>query len=482
MSLNVEATPQDATERSTPPSSIAVAVLGAPAPQAGAESGTAIGAVVSGATATGAAAPGTAPRGSPAGRLRLVPASGAAAEGEPSSPVPAARRPVEKSVPGVKYLRTLQTPGQDHVTYGGRIPYEGCNVWVTHGTVPPSTHLQMLIKHDQAIALAKHGTDPRLGSMPVNVVIEQYLNDRADKKSIDSDRSRLRLLAHQIGHMPVCEVRPATLIRVYDTLCGDKDALGNKRREHSTDNRYRAAAKAFFSWCHRRGLIESNPAKVLAMKPENPNRTRILNADEVADFDAGLQDSPVKVQLFCKFLLFTGGRSGEALHALHEDIDIRAATWVIPNSKSGRPRIVPLSDLALGVVRELQAIRVNPYLFPSRNGRSHMSRPGKRYAELLARAGIEGLRMHDLRRTFATWAVQADERDSTIHDVSRVLGHSSVKVTERYVATSPRCSRQVVVGAASMYQSSLAAAQARPSDPAGSLPASSSLTSSMEQA
>lgn len=394
----------------------------------------------------------------------------------------AARRPVEKSVHGVKYLRTLQTPGQDHVTYGGRIPFEGSNVWVTHGTVPPSTHLQMLIKHDQAIALAKHGTDPRLGSMPVNVVIEQFLKDSADKKSIDDLRSRLGLLAREIGFMPICDVRPATLIRLYDALRDDKDELGNKLRNRATDNRYVSAGRSFFNWCHQRGLIDSNPAKVLAMKPENPHRTRILKADEVARFDASMQSSPLKVQLFWKFLLFTGGRSGEALHALHEDINVSAATWVIPNSKSGRPRIVPLSDLALGVVRELQAIRVNQYLFPSRNGRSHMSRPGQRYAELLARAGIEGLRMHDLRRTFATWAVQADERDSTIHDVSRVLGHSSVKVTERYVATSPRCSRQVVVGAASIYQSSLAAAQARPSDPAGSLPASLSLSPSMEQA
>lgn len=203
------------------------------------------------------------------------------------------------------------------------------------------------------------------------------------------------------------------------------------RLKPSTYNRVVDLLKAIFRTFFELELIDGNIAQGLQKLSERNQRTRILREDELARFFAALDAAPLMTRLLISLLILTGMRLGEALSARWAYVDLGNRVIRLPDSKSGRPRVIPLSDEACAICRQLQDIRKNEFLFPGR-GDGPMSRPSRQFKALLAEAGVEGLWIHDLRRTFAT-------RIATVlptHAVSAILGHSSVAVTERYLVTT----------------------------------------------
>ena len=111
-------------------------------------------------------------------------------------------------------------------------------------------------------------------------------------------------------------------------------------------------------------------------------------------------------------------------------------------TKSKRPRMVPLSDKAVAVlVAGTRDHRASPYVFIN-------SATGERYRTIqrafrtaCRRAGLEDLRFHDLRHTFASWAVQSGV---DLYPLSRILGHSTLQMTTRYAHLSTSHLHQVI--------------------------------------
>ena len=87
-------------------------------------------------------------------------------------------------------------------------------------------------------------------------------------------------------------------------------------------------------------------------------------------------------------------------------------------------------------MHQLSTLRTNDYLFPGKTVDGHMGRPGRQLKALFAKAGIPDFWGHDLRRTGASIACR---NGASVHDVSAILNHSNVAVTQRYVvAHNPR--------------------------------------------
>jgi integrase len=135
------------------------------------------------------------------------------------------------------------------------------------------------------------------------------------------------------------------------------------------------------------------------------------------------------------FLLSTGARCNEALSARWEHVDVANRVWRIPatNSKSKRMRSVPLNDAALDVLSEIE--NREGFLFVNPKTGTRRSTISKSWERIRTLAGLPHLRLHDLRHQFASMLVNGGR---SLYEVQQILGHSDMKVTERYAHLSKK--------------------------------------------
>lgn len=128
-------------------------------------------------------------------------------------------------------------------------------------------------------------------------------------------------------------------------------------------------------------------------------------------------------------LVLIGARKRELLDAKWEDFDVERRNWRIPMSKSGKARHVPLSTAVLDILKSLPRWDGCPYVVPN----PQTLRPFKSvfYSWNTARkeAGLDDVRMHDLRHSMASNLVNSGR---SIYEVSKILGHSQIKTSQRY--------------------------------------------------
>ncbi len=105
----------------------------------------------------------------------------------------------------------------------------------------------------------------------------------------------------------------------------------------------------------------------------------------------------------------------------------------ILHTKNGRTRVVVLNSLALELMKNIHADAEPgcPYVFPARTGDGHLIDIRKPLKRAMLRANLVDLRPHDLRRSFASLAVNAGV---DIYQIKDLLGHSSVAVTQKAYA------------------------------------------------
>jgi integrase len=164
-----------------------------------------------------------------------------------------------------------------------------------------------------------------------------------------------------------------------------------------------------------------------------PERRRVLTRDELPRFLAAVEASTPDLRDLVLLLLWTGQRVGNVVAMRWDQVDLLARAWVIPETKAGRTHAVALGEREVAILSRRQGDRRGPWVFPSRAGAKapHMSRMQSGWAGILKRAGIEDLTIHDLRRTHGSLLLAGGV---SIDHVSKVLDHSSVRVTERVYA------------------------------------------------
>ena len=181
------------------------------------------------------------------------------------------------------------------------------------------------------------------------------------------------------------------------------------------------------------GLIEKNPATGIRRNPR-PKLTRFLSREEIRRLHRELDRcAPPTARLsrrrqadIVRLLLATGCRRNEIVRLQWREVD--GAVLDLADGKTG-PRKVFLNAQARAIV-ERQPRTESPYVFPSA---SNPARPANEnlplWYEARKRAGLEDVRLHDLRHTFASHAVM---QGVPLPVVARLLGHRNVRMTLRY--------------------------------------------------
>ena len=285
----------------------------------------------------------------------------------------------------------------------------------------------------QKLTMIAMGEDPfdkkkELKDVPTvrQFVDESYLpHAKSYKRSWGTDFSLLKNhILPALGHLHLDEVKRRHLV----------DLFSQHRQTHKpgSTNRIIILSRYIFNCAIRWEVpgIDKNPTEGIDLFAENNKRERYLSSEEAKRlFDALEQSTSVHLKYIVTMLLLTGARKNEVIHAKWKDFDLEQRIWSIEFNKSGKIRYVPLSDGVLQLLEIIPKEKNNPYLFPN-------PKTGKPYVQIFPswntarkRAGLEDVRIHDLRHSFASFLIN---NGRSLYEVQKLLGHTQVKTTQRY--------------------------------------------------
>jgi integrase len=229
-------------------------------------------------------------------------------------------------------------------------------------------------------------------------------------------------------------------IKVQDVGFGDIDALHRKITKAGhlhRANRTIAVVSKMFALAVRWAMRPDNPCKHVERNQET-KRKRYLSADELVRLTTALASHPDKQTAnTIRLLLLTGARRGEVLAAKWADVDLGTGTWLKPGAttKQKTDHAVPLSAPVrqlLSEIRDEQASKRRPlgeFVFPSIGGSGHVVELKRAWRNICKSANITGLRVHDLRHSFAS---QLASGGASLPLIGALLGHSNAATTHRY--------------------------------------------------
>jgi integrase len=242
--------------------------------------------------------------------------------------------------------------------------------------------------------------------------------------------------ASEYGYLLQLHIEPhfGRHTKVADVRFEDVDALHRRITKSGSPyaaNRTIALLSKMFALAIKWRMRETNPVKGIERNKEY-HRRRYLSGDELvrltkalaAHRDKGAADA-------IRLLLLTGARRGEVLGMCWEDVE--DGTWSKPPSstKQKEHHEIPLSAPALQLlsdIRKRQRPRT-PFVFPSHRTSGHRVELKKDWAQIIKAAGIEGLRIHDLRHSYASQLVSGG---ASLPLIGALLGHSNPLTTSRY--------------------------------------------------
>lgn len=175
---------------------------------------------------------------------------------------------------------------------------------------------------------------------------------------------------------------------------------------------------------------EINPVRNVPRRRFNNARERFLTTADASRLFKALEASEnTQLKSIVGLLLLTGARKTELLTAQWQHIDLESRAWFIPTTKTGKPRHVPLSQLAIDIIERLPTFKDCPWLVPNPTTLKPYVILKRAWETAREEAGLPGLRIHDLRHSAASFMINAG---IDLFAVGRVLGHSDHKSTMRY--------------------------------------------------
>ncbi len=113
-----------------------------------------------------------------------------------------------------------------------------------------------------------------------------------------------------------------------------------------------------------------------------------------------------------------------------EQINLPRKEWRIPETKNGTPQTITLPKEALKMLKKRRnRLQNHYYVFPGNGNKGHLIDPKRGWQRILAHAGIQDLRIHDLRRTLGSWQAKTG---ASLAIIGKSLNHKSPMTTAIY--------------------------------------------------
>ena len=283
------------------------------------------------------------------------------------------------------------------------------------------------------LARAVLGENPQLRrqelrSIPslAEFVAEKYLPFiKTYKRSWGTDETVLRIhVLPSLGKMALDEITAEHIIALIARMRSDGYAVG-------TSNRVVMILRYMYNLAAKWKVpgVAANPTRGIELGQE-AQRNRFLTREEAQRLvDAITVDENRTAANAILLLMLTGARRNEITQAKWEHVLWTERKLLVPLSKSGKPRWIALSTSAMSLLDSIPKPAGCHYIFPSPiTGRPCPSLwfPWRR---IRARAGLQDVRLHDLRHSFASFLVN---EGVSLYVVQALLGHANARTTQRY--------------------------------------------------
>jgi integrase len=278
---------------------------------------------------------------------------------------------------------------------------------------------------------AAHGRDPRAKHKKAEAeivadLVSQFMDEEVEGKLKPRTAEAYRqlfdgIVLPAIGKKRVADVTRQDIVKIHHA----------RRSTPIRANNALAAATTLFNFAERAGLRPegSNPCRHVDKYPQR-QRERFLSANELARLGEALATpagSPPYVAAI-KLLVFTGARLSEILGLRWEWIDLDRGEARLPDSKTGA-KTIHLPPPALAVLAELPLIEGNPHVIVGKKEGAALANLQKPWRAIRKEAGLDDVRLHDLRHAFASVAAASG---MGLPIIGKMLGHSSAATTDRY--------------------------------------------------
>lgn len=269
-------------------------------------------------------------------------------------------------------------------------------------------------------------------------VLSEVLLNLLDLTGTDKSSSTLRSyrlaiknFVELIGEIPVENITPE-----HTNLFKAKRQLHVAASSVNVDLR---SLKAIFSVLEQWERIPKNPFRKVKLVREPEKEMRYLTEAEFKSVTENISNRTLFTIVHCAY--YTGARIGEILNLTWDCIHFEDSYLTIRNhkdftTKSKRIRDVSLHpELKILLQQHYERTNSSEYVFTNKSGRRYRGDTiSKMFKKVCRKAGLdESVHFHGLRHTCASRLVQ---KGAPIYAVSKILGHSSVKVTERYAHLS----------------------------------------------
>ena len=315
---------------------------------------------------------------------------------------------------------------------------EGKSVRVTvgrHGVISADEARRRAVRIVNRI---KAGEEPVAEPLPARLaggptvadLVARYMEEHVAVRCKDSTAEGMRKLVDKhilptFGKLPLLAVERERVVVFHARLNGVPYAAN--RAVALLSRMYRAAA----AW----GMVPdgTNPCRGIGRHRER-RCERFLTDTEFRRLgtvlDGAVADGRVSGHAVAaiRLLLLTGCRKSEILSLKWQGVDLAAGEIRLADSKTG-PRAVPLSPPAVRVLEELPRLADSPWVIPGQKPGTHMTNLDGPWRIVRERAGLDDVRIHDCRHSFASRALALGE---SLPVIAKLLGHRQIRTTSRY--------------------------------------------------
>jgi len=316
-----------------------------------------------------------------------------------------------------------------------------------------------------ALALVRKGKDPVAdrqalkAAASVSELMTRYLSEHVEvhnsaRTEADCRRMVEKIIRPRLGTLKVASLTRQDIAKLHKALGG------TPRQANLVLSVLSKALTLAEAWGMR--PEHSNPVRLVKRYKES-ERERFLSSEELTRLGQTLEDAetiglPWQIKAkganakhlrvdatkrrtlvnpmalaAIRLLLFTGARLSEILELRWEHVDMKGGTIDLPARKGDGRKAHPVSSGALAVLKELPRSKKSSFVLPREaDPKRHISKEvlENAWQRVRTHAGIEDVRLHDLRHTVGTFASQAG---SNAFMISHLLRHTNVAITNRYV-------------------------------------------------